>query len=101
MTFSLGLGPTKTLAKVASKWKKPAGFTVISSSLATESPSAEIETFLREVPIGAVWGIGKSMSAHMQTLGIKTALEFTEKSETYIQEYFSKPTQELCMSCVV
>ena len=31
MTFSVGLAPTKVLAKMASKWKKPSGLTVISS----------------------------------------------------------------------
>ncbi|MCC2631141.1 MAG: nucleotidyltransferase/DNA polymerase protein, partial [Candidatus Paceibacter sp.] len=101
MTFSLGLGPTKTLAKVASKWKKPAGFTVISLGSSAsklkepEFPSPEIRNFLGEVPIGAVWGIGRSLSFAMQKLGITTALEFTQKSQIWIEEHFSKPTQEL------
>jgi DNA polymerase-4/DNA polymerase V len=30
LTFSLGLAPTKVVAKIASKWQKPAGLTVIS-----------------------------------------------------------------------
>ncbi len=87
MTFSLGLAPTKTLAKVASKWVKPAGFTPMQER--------DRENFLKDVPIGAVWGIGRAMSAEMQKLNIRTALEFTQKSQSWIEEYFSKPTQEL------
>ena len=30
LTFSLGLAPTKVVAKIASKWHKPAGLTMIS-----------------------------------------------------------------------
>jgi nucleotidyltransferase/DNA polymerase involved in DNA repair len=87
MTFSLGLAPTKTLAKVASKWKKPAGFTAMKKS--------DIELFLKDVPIGAVWGIGRSLSAELQKLGIKTALEFVEKPQQWVEIHFSKPVQVL------
>jgi nucleotidyltransferase/DNA polymerase involved in DNA repair len=87
MSFSLGLAPTKTLAKVASKWKKPAGFTAMQEE--------DIEGFLEKAPIGAVWGIGASSSARLQKLGIKTALEFTKKGKEWIEESLSKPHQEL------
>jgi DNA polymerase-4/DNA polymerase V len=87
MTFSLGLAPTKTLAKVASKWKKPAGFTAMQPE--------DIEVFLKDVPIGAVWGIGRSMSAQLQKHGIITALDFTQKSYEWVHERFPKPIQEL------
>lgn len=87
MTFSLGLAPTKTLAKVASKWKKPAGFTAMQLD--------DTKAFLKDVPIGAVWGIGPSLSLEMQKKNITTALQFTEKSAQWIAEHFSKPTQEL------
>jgi DNA polymerase-4/DNA polymerase V len=93
MTFSLGLGPTKTLAKVASKWKKPAGFTAIYGEPGRTMQT--IEQFLKEIPIGAVWGIGRSLSLEMQKLGIKTAFEFTQKSQIWVEEHFSKPTQVL------
>ncbi len=87
MTFSLGLGPTKTLAKVASKWVKPAGFTAMQEK--------DIALFLEKVPIGAVWGVGRSMSLYFQKLTIKTALEFARKDQTYVEEHFAKPYQEM------
>src|SRR6266566_9942976 len=33
-TFSIGLAPTKILAKIVSKWNKPSGLTVIPGSIA-------------------------------------------------------------------
>ncbi len=87
MSFSIGLAPTKTLAKVASKWVKPSGFTVIKQE--------EIQKFLEKIPISAVWGIGRSMSVEFQKEGIKNALEFTLHNKSWVEEHYSKPYQEL------
>jgi DNA polymerase-4 len=93
MTFSLGLAPTKTLAKVASKWKKPSGFMAMYGEPGQNMQEAK--SFLEKVPTGAIWGIGSSTSAYLQKLGIKTALEFAEKPQVWIEEYLAKPHQEL------
>ncbi len=87
MTFSLGLAPTKTLAKVASKWVKPSGFTAMKQE--------DIHAFLEKVPVGAVWGIGRSMSVYFQKRNIKTALEFAQKDQRWVEENCAKPYQEL------
>lgn len=87
MTFSLGLAPTKVLAKVASKCKKPAGFTAI--------PVSKIEQFLKPIAIGQVWGIGPNSSAFLQKQGITTALQFIQKPQWWIEEKLSKPHQEI------
>ena len=44
LTFGVGLGPNKVLAKVASKHRKPAGFTIIRQNT--------LESFLKNLPIG-------------------------------------------------
>ena len=44
MTFSIGLAPTKVVAKLASKWQKPSGLTVISGR--------ELPDYLRRCPWG-------------------------------------------------
>jgi DNA polymerase-4 len=69
ITFGVGLAPNKLLAKIASKHRKPAGFTSI--------PLEEIPQFLVELPIGKVWGIGTSMSVTFGKLGVHTALDFS------------------------
>jgi DNA polymerase-4/DNA polymerase V len=87
MTFSIGVAPTKVLAKIASNFKKPDGLTII--------PGKDIETFLAKFPIGDVWGIGKQTTAYMEKLHIKTALEFANSDQYWVESHFSKPYQEL------
>ncbi|MDQ3089557.1 MAG: DNA polymerase IV [bacterium] len=87
MTFSLGLAPTKVLAKVASKWQKPDGFTVIYPN--------KIDEFLSEVQIGAIWGIGPQTSLHLQRHGIRTAQDFVERGEDWVHAIVTKPYVEI------
>lgn len=87
MTFSVGLGPTKVIAKIASKWNKPSGLTFI--------PGKEIHEYLVKLPIGKVWGIGPSTAAHMFKLGIRTALDFASRDEVWVKEKLSKPYLEI------
>jgi nucleotidyltransferase/DNA polymerase involved in DNA repair len=87
MTFSVGLAPTKVLAKVASKTQKPAGFTVITKE--------NIRAFLEPVQVGKVWGIGPSTSAAMMGQGIRSALDFALKPEWWVLENLAKPYQEI------
>lgn len=87
LTFSVGLAPTKVLAKVASKWQKPDGFTKIEPE--------NIFEFLKSLEIGKVWGIGPASSAHLQRLGIRTALDFVNRSINWIIDNLSRPHLEL------
>jgi DNA polymerase-4 len=88
ITFGVGLAPNKVLAKVGSKLRKPAGFT----SLLTREREAILET----LPIGHVWGIGFSMAAKLQGLGIMTALEFARQSEAWLRDnHIAKPYREI------
>ncbi len=86
MTFSIGVSATKTLAKVGSKWKKPSGLTII--------PLRDAPTFLRELEVGAIWGIGRQTTALLNTYGIKSAGEFARKDEAWIRAHLSKPYVE-------
>lgn len=87
MTFSVGLAPTKVLAKVASKWKKPSGLTNI--------PGRDIHLFLKELTVDKIWGIGPQTSAYLNKCGVRTALEFATKSKEWVQTRLSKPYYEI------
>lgn len=87
MSFSVGLGPTKVLAKTGSNWKKPNGFTVIPGNRAHE--------FLAELPVGKIWGIGPQTTAFLEGRGIRTALDFAQRDEAEIHRILSKPFQEI------
>ncbi|MBU3932148.1 MAG: DNA polymerase IV [Proteobacteria bacterium] len=83
ITVSAGLSITKVLAKVASKHRKPAGFTVI--------PGRAIASCLEGLPVEKVWGIGPATTNYLNKMGVKTALEFARLPEKTIRERFTKP----------
>ena len=88
ITFGVGLAPNKTLAKVASSSHKPAGFTPL--------PLERIPEFLKELPMGAVWGVGFSTSLKLEGLGVKTALDFAQKDHAWLREKrVSKPYKDI------
>jgi DNA polymerase-4/DNA polymerase V len=87
ISFSIGLSVTKVLAKIASKHNKPKGLTLI--------PSEKISDYIKDLPIGKVWGIGGQTSAYLLRRGIKTAGNFVEKSEDWVKENCSKPYYEI------
>jgi DNA polymerase-4 len=83
MAFSVGVGPTKVLAKIASTKNKPSGFIYMSRSNHMQ--------ILQEVSIGDVWGIGKQTSIKLQTYGIQTAFDLIQKDVQWVERHFSKP----------
>ncbi len=88
ITFGVGLGPNKTIAKIASKVRKPDGFAAI--------PVSAIPDFLKELPIGSLWGIGFRMALRFETLGVHTALDFFQKDEAWLKEHaVSKPYRDM------
>lgn len=87
LTFSVGLGPTKVLAKVGSKWNKPSGLTILSAR--------SIESYLQKLPIENVWGIGPQTSAYLKKYGIHTALQYIQKDEKWVESHMSKPYREI------
>jgi len=87
ISISAGLSLTKVLAKVASKHKKPDGFTVISGRL--------IARYLQDLPVGKIWGIGHATTSYLEKMGIRTALEFAGLPEKTVKERFTKPGVEI------
>jgi DNA polymerase IV len=86
-TFSVGLAPNKVLAKIASKWQKPSGFTAI--------PGRDIHLFLKALPAGKVWGIGANTAALLGKHGVTTALDFARKDELWVKKRLTKPFYEI------
>ncbi|MGE0500001.1 MAG: DNA polymerase IV [Rhizobiaceae bacterium] len=63
ITVSTGLSYCKFLAKVASDFRKPRGFSVIGR--------AEAPDFLAEQPVTLIWGVGKAFAATLERDGIR------------------------------
>lgn len=83
LSVSIGIAPTKVLAKLASKWVKPNGLTVIESK--------DISEYTSKVGIDRVWGIGPKTSDILRKKGINNALDFTSKNIDWINLNLSKP----------
>lgn len=86
LTVSLGLGPNKTIAKVASNWNKPSGLVAI--------PGNQIHHYLKDLPLSEIWGIGSQTSAYLKKLGVKNSLDFAQKNESWVKHYLTKPHLE-------
>lgn len=86
ITFGVGLASSKTLAKVASKRNKPAGFTAL--------PNERIEEVLADTEIYDVWGLGGALSSRLRGLGVLSALDFIQKPDAWLKEHgFAKPAR--------
>ncbi len=83
LSISVGVAPTKVLAKVASKWKKPNGLTIIERE--------SVNQFLSMTPVEKIWGIGGQTSIFLKKKGIKTAMDLANKDREWILENLSKP----------
>lgn len=83
---SMGIAPTRTLAKVASKFaKRYPGYHGV-AVIDTDERRAKA---LRLTEIGDVWGIGRRMRQRLTDAGIITAWDFTQRRADWIQRQFS------------
>lgn len=64
ITSSVGVAPTKFVAKLASTQAKPDGLIVV--------PPAAVVTFLHPLPVAALWGVGEKTEEKLQRLGLRT-----------------------------
>lgn len=80
---SIGIAKSKTLAKVANhfakKYKGYKGLCVIDSK-------DKITKALSLTPIGEVWGIGRRYAPKLQSMGVKTALDFVERPREWVRK---------------
>ena len=70
---SIGIAPTKTLAKIASKLCKQ--YPKLRGCCLMYRPQ-DIEKVLRRFPVGDVWGIGRKYRRKLQLMGVSTAWDF-------------------------
>lgn len=84
---SIGIAPTKTLAKMASHFAKHyAGY----NHCCLIDDGTKRKKALKLYPIDEVWGIGRRYAAKLDNLGIKTAWDFAERSREWINATFNK-----------
>ena len=85
MPVSIGIAPTKTLAKIASKFAKKYPAYRKCCIIGNEQ---QREAALKLFPVEDVWGIGRRIAKQLEYYGISNAYEFTMKSRSWIRSKF-------------
>jgi DNA polymerase-4 len=67
LTASAGVAPNKFLAKIASGWRKPDGLTVVAPE--------RVGSFLQQLPVDALWGVGPVTAKRLRTHGIERLVD--------------------------
>ena len=84
---SVGIAPTKALAKVANRIAKKYPKETQSSYL-INSEEKRIKA-LKWLQIEDVWGIGRQHAKRLRAVGVKTAYDFTQLHDSWVQQHMS------------
>lgn len=84
LTCSVGIGPNRLVAKIASDFRKPDGLTVVKPQ--------EAEEFLGGMEVGKIPGIGKKSREFLETMGIRKIGDLRKTDPALIAEAFGKKT---------
>lgn len=82
LTCSIGVGPNKAVAKVASDFRKPDGLTIVRPD--------EVDKFLSPLPVDSLWGVGRKTAKVLDDMGIKTVSDLAHTDPTILAAKFGK-----------
>ncbi len=84
---SVGLAASKLVAKVASDFQKPRGFTVV--------PPGEEARFLAPLPARVIWGIGPRTAERLEALGVRTCGELAAADLERLRGVFGREADKM------
>ena len=87
ITVSVGLSLSKGLTKLASKFRKPDGFTAIAGY--------HIHLFLQRHTLNDIWGFGHNTTRLLEKQGLRTAYDFVMKPEKWADRVLGKIGREI------
>jgi len=82
LTASIGIGPNKMIAKIASDFEKPNGLTVVTDR--------NVEKFIEPLCVRSIPGIGPKMEEKLATLGARTVGDLRKHPKEELAERFGK-----------
>ena len=82
LTCSIGVGPSRIVAKIASDFRKPDGLTVVKPD--------QVREFLAPMPVGKIPGIGKKTGGELDRMGIGTIGDLMGSDIQLLQSRFGK-----------
>lgn len=84
VAVSVGIAPTKTLAKlangIAKKYKKQTGCVAVLDS------DEKIQKALKITPVGSLWGVGRRSAEKLETLKIRTGWDLAQMPEEWARK---------------
>jgi len=87
LTCSVGLGPNKLVAKIASDFKKPDGLTVVAPD--------QVQAFLDPMSIRVIPGIGPKTEAELNERNIRTVRDLRGLEVAQLSEWFGRWGEDL------
>lgn len=82
LTASLGIAPSKSVAKIASDFQKPDGLTIVEPH--------QVQAFLDPLPVRRLWGVGEKTFQAFARLGIQTVRDLRGYSLELLEKKFGK-----------
>lgn len=95
ITASVGVAPNKFLAKLASERAKPNGLFVFPAD------RAEILKLLGELPVGALWGVGKVTEETLHRYGYQSVSDLQRADLRHLTSFLGKGMAEHLMRLAV
>lgn len=90
LTCSIGIGPNKLIAKIASDYHKPDGLTVVKEN--------EAETFLAPLPVRKLLWVGRKTEAKLKKMGVNTIGDLARYDPTLLAEAFGVMGTQMYLS---
>jgi DNA polymerase-4/DNA polymerase V len=87
LSVSVGLAPSKSLAKLCSKHRKPAGFMPLEGR--------EIHRLLPLIALEKVWGFGPNTVDLLKKKGLRTVMDYVRRPEGWAGKLLGKVGREL------
>lgn len=84
--ISVGIAPTKALAKVANRLSKK--FSAYNGVCIIDTEEKRLKA-LKWLKIEDVWGVGRQYAKFLNGLGVKTAYDFTLQPDSFIKKHMS------------
>ena len=87
LTVGVGIGQTKTLAKLANhaakRWQRQTGGVVDLSNVDRQ------RKLMAALPVDETWGVGRRITKKLEAMGIKTVLDLADTDIRFIRKHFN------------
>jgi len=87
LTASVGIAPSKFVAKLASDHDKPDGLTVVEP--------ADVVAFVQSLPLERIWGVGPATLAALGAAGIRSVPELARADPDALERRLGRPARRL------